>query len=207
MMTMDDVRKTNGALMMIALLVLLPLFLFSGSLVAGEHFATEGSGEGQPAAVARDNEETAVSGRWLSPAAALADGKPILLLFLPYEMCQIRYCPQPELVAERLAQQGGDDVNFVPVTVYAVPAADAGAVPLGYRLENWDLYPVPPYDAWLPRPQETPFGLGLQAPVYTLVNGRGTVVSQGRGFRCRPAGACRVTRCSGQCWETQIEQC
>lgn len=159
--------------MMIALLVLLPLLLFSGSRVAGEWVAAGGSGEGQSAAA---------SGKWLSPGTAMADGKPTLLLFTPYEMCQIRYCPKPELVAERLAQNVADGVNFVPVTVYAVRAAEAGAVPLGYHLENWDLYPVPPYDAWLPPAQETPFGLGLPAPVYTLVNSRGTVVSQGRGL-------------------------
>ncbi|MDX1688982.1 MAG: hypothetical protein R3248_13455, partial [Candidatus Promineifilaceae bacterium] len=134
------------------------------------------------AAVARAEKETAASGKWLSPGAAMADDKATLLLFLPYEMCQIRYCPQPELVAERLAQRVGDRVNFVPVTVYAMPAAGAGPNALGYRLENWDLYPVPPYDAWLPPAEETPFGLGLRAPVYTLVNSHGTVVSQERDF-------------------------
>lgn len=178
-MTMDDIRKTNGAPMIIALLVLLPLLLFSGSHVSGERIAAEGSGQRRPAALARDNKETAGSRKWLSPAAAMTNGKPTLLLFLPYEMCQIRYCPQPELVAERLEQEVGDGMNFVPVTVYAVPAADAHAVALGYQLDNWDLYPVPPFDAWLPRPQETQFGLGLRAPVYTLVASRGTVVSQG----------------------------
>lgn len=182
MMTTPSIRKTKGALMIIALLVLLPLLLFSRSHVAGERMAAGGSGEGWPAAVARANKETAASGKWLSPAAALTGDKPILFLFTPHEMCQIRYCPQPELVAERLAKQMGDGMNFVPVTVYAVPAAGAQATALGYRLENWDLYPVPPYDAWLQPAQETPFGLGLQAPVYTLVNSRGTVVSQGRDF-------------------------
>ena len=181
-MTTAAIRKTNRALMMIALPVLLLLLLFSASHILGAPGAAGGAGEGRPATVARAKKVTPASGEWPSPAGAMANGKPTLLLFLPYEMCRIRYCPQPELVAEHLARNVGDGVNFVPVTVYAVPATDAQTTALGYRLENWDLYPVPPYDAWLPPAQETPFGLGLPAPVYTLVNSQGTVVSQERGF-------------------------
>lgn len=181
-MTTPTIRKTNRRLMMFALLVLLPLLLFSGSYISGAPGAAGGSGEGRSATVAGADKETAMSGKWLSPGAAMAGDKPTLLLFTPYEMCQIRYCPQPELVAERLAQQMGDGVNFVPVTVYAVPSADANAVVPGYHMDNWDLYPVPPYDTWLPSAQETRFGLGLQAPVFTLVDSHGNVVSQGRDF-------------------------
>ena len=178
-MTTLIIEKMNGkvSMILIGLLILLPLLVFVGSYGISEWLAADKAPSAAPVeAVSEANQE------WLSPSAAMADGKPILLLFLPYEMCQIRYCPQPELVAERLARNVGDGVNFVPVTVYAVPAADVAAAVPGYQLENWDLYPVPPYHAWLPRPQETQFGLGLPAPVYTLVNRDGTVVSQGRNL-------------------------
>jgi hypothetical protein len=162
------------------LIILLPLLVFAGSYGISERL-TAGKAESAPSA-APEEAGAPANQEWLSPAAATANGKPILLLFTPYEMCQIRYCPQPELAAERLAQQVGDAVNFVPVTVYAVRETDTSPVVPGYHMDNWDLYPVPPYDAWLPRPQETQFGLGLQAPVFTLVDNRGTVVSQGHDF-------------------------
>lgn len=177
------VEKVNGKIRMIVigLLLLLPLLVFAGSYGRSERLI-DGKAESAPSAAALEADTPANNQRRLSPAAATTNGKPTVLLFTPYEMCQIRYCPQPELVAERLTQDVGDGVNFVPVTVYAVPAADAQGVPLGYQLENWDLYPVPPYDAWLPPAQETPFGLGLPAPVYTLVDSDGTILSQGRAF-------------------------
>lgn len=152
---------------------------------------TSGSGKSQELAASRlesrgsalapEQGAAAKGGLWLSPAAALTDEKPVLLLFLPYEMCRIRYCPQPQLVAERLAQQRGDQVKFVPVTVYAIQDKAATDQPI-YRLDNWDLYLVPPYDTWLPALTQTHFGKSLAAPVFTLVNGRRAVVSQGYNF-------------------------
>lgn len=186
-MTTLKTEKVNGkvSLIVIGLLILLPLLVFAGSYGISERLATS-KAESASSAPAREagaptNNQTN-NQKWLSPGAAMTYGKPMLLLFLPYEMCQIRYCPQPELVAERLAQQMDDGVNLVPVTVYAVPSADANAVVPGYHMDNWDLYPVPPYDTWLPSAQETRFGLGLQAPVYTLVDSRGNVVSQTHDF-------------------------
>lgn len=182
-MTTLKIEKVNGkvSLIVIGLLILLPLLVFAGSYGISERLATSKAESASPAPALEAGAPTN-NQRWLSPGAAMTNGKPMLLLFLPYEMCQIRYCPQPELVAERLAQQMGDGVNFVPVTVYAVPSADANAVVPGYHMDNWDLYPVPPYDTWLPSAQETRFGLGLQAPVFTLVDSHGNVVSQGRDF-------------------------
>lgn len=70
----------------------------------------------------------------------------------------------------------------MPVTVCAVQSSDANVVEPGYHRDDWDLYPVPLYDTWLPATQETCFGRGLQAPVYTLVDSRGAVVSHTYSF-------------------------
>lgn len=182
-MTTLKIEKVNGKveLIVIGIFILLPLLVFAGSYRISERLTTSKAELASSAPASRAGAPTS-NQKWLSPGAAMTNGKPTLLLFTPYEMCQIRYCPQPQLVAEPLAQQTGDGVNFVPVTVYAVPATAASPVVPGYHMDNWDLYPVPPYDAWLPDAQETPFGLGLPAPVYTLVNSEGTVVSQGRDF-------------------------
>ena len=173
------IDKVDGKVSMVVagLLILLPLLVFAGRSAISER-PTASKVERAAAADVTEVDAPASRQVWLSPAAAMSNGKPTLLLFTPYEMCQIRYCPQPEFVAERLAEEAGEGVNFVPVTVYAIPAADAGAVAPAYRLENWDLYPVPPYDTWLPPAEETQFGLGLQAPVFTLVDSRGALVSQ-----------------------------
>jgi hypothetical protein len=112
----------------------------------------------------------------LSPAAALAADRPIVLFFYPFEACQIRYCLQPNQVAAQLGEAFEGAVSFVPVITHAIPTDPTGleaAVPrenITLPMENWDLWLLPPYDAWIPEMQETDVGLGLTRPTLVLVD-------------------------------------
>lgn len=118
----------------------------------------------------------------MSPADALTNGKPTLLFFQPYELCQSRYCRNPALLADELQAGYQDGVNFVYVTTYAMPDYD-GPEPYPQLLyHNWDLYPVGSYSEWLPKPTMTENGLSLEAPVVLLIDSSGNRVYQGDEF-------------------------
>ena len=178
-MTSFKMDKLNGPAI-IAILILLPLMVTAASYGLSEWLAA-GSVEAAQAPSVFDAGVPAYDGQWSSPAMAVSHDAPFLLWFTPHEMCQITYCAQPEMVAELVADQVGDAVEVIPVTVHAIPYFSE---PLsgGYYLENWDLYPVTPYDSWLPALESTPFGLGLYGSAHTLVDGNGAIVSQGYGF-------------------------
>ena len=118
----------------------------------------------------------AVAAAALSPAAALVADKPILLFCYPYEACQIRYCLQPNQVAAQLDEAFGDAVSFVPVVTHTIATDPAGLEATVPRenatlpMENWNLWLLPPYDAWVPEMQETSAGLGLRQPTLVLVD-------------------------------------
>jgi hypothetical protein len=118
----------------------------------------------------------------MSPAEALTNGKPSLFFFQPYELCQTRYCRQPATIADELQAHYQDEVNFVLVTAYAIPADNDMETQPPLLYDNWDLYPVPPISDWLPQPSITEFGLGLAGPVAVLVNGDGHLIYQGNEF-------------------------
>lgn len=114
----------------------------------------------------------------MTPAQAAVTGKPTVLYFYPFEMCQIRYCRQPADVASELEQSFGASVNFVAVTSYASDEKEDSSL----TFDNWDLYLVPPYDEWVPESEQTVFGQGLEAPVTILVDGTGRRVAQDSEF-------------------------
>ena len=118
----------------------------------------------------------------LSPAATLYSGKPTLFFFYPHEVCQHRYCLQPNQVAGQVAATFGESVNLVPVITHTAPADEAAATSPTPVMENWDLWLVPPYDSWVPRAEETAFGMGLPAPTLVLVDAAGEVRYSGYGL-------------------------
>lgn len=112
----------------------------------------------------------------LSPAEALAFDRPIVLFIYPVESCEQRYCLQPTMIADRLGAEFGDAVSFVPIrsqTTADVPTASAAVA-----LEGWDLYLLPPYDAWLPDLQIDAGGYGLSAPTLVLIDRDRQVVAR-----------------------------
>ncbi len=114
----------------------------------------------------------------MSPAQAAVDGKPALLYFYPFEMCQIRYCRQPADLKSELEEAFGDRLNFVPIMTYAGGRNGKSLM----TFDNWDLYPVPPYDEWVPQAEATIFGHGLDAPVTVLVDETGQRAAQASEF-------------------------
>ncbi len=118
----------------------------------------------------------------MSPAEALSNGRPTLFFFQPYALCQSRYCGQPQLMADEVRAHYQDEVNFVYVMAYEQAAGKQVADDAFLLLDNWDLYPVPPYADWLPRPTVTESGLGLKAPVVLLIDQNGYQVARGSEY-------------------------
>ena len=79
-------------------------------------------------------------------------------------------------MAAQLDEAFGEAVSFVPVVTHTIVADPTGleaAVPrenIALPMENWDLWLLPPYDAWVPEMQETSAGLGLRQPTLVLVD-------------------------------------
>ena len=111
-------------------------------------------------------------------ATALSNGKPTLILFTPVELCQIRYCLQPSLVMERLAQQYADQINFVEAPVYAVDRPDKPRFPV----VDLGVYLVEPYAHWVPEMVQTQFGWSIDAPSVVLVDQNGVILVRGGEF-------------------------
>lgn len=109
---------------------------------------------------------------------ALANNKPTLILFTPVEMCQIRYCLQPSLVRERLAQAYPDQINFVEAPVYAVDAPGKPSFPV----VDLGVYLVEPYAHWVPEMVQTQFGWGIDAPSVVLVDQNSVILVRGGEF-------------------------
>ncbi len=168
-----------------ALLGLVLAGLILGAGVAMEHSA---AAEGAPAEQASPPPAAAASaeslaGRettalGLSPAEALATGRPTLFYFYPLEFCWIRYCRQPEDLAGELSARYGDRVNLVTVGVIAGKSsqAEAGGQPL---YTNMDLYPIPQVFEWLPEAELTVYGMGIEAPQLALVGADGELLRRG----------------------------
>ncbi len=111
-----------------------------------------------------------------SPAAALTSGRPSVFLFYPVEICQLRYCRPPEWIDAGLTRRYEDKVEFVTVRTYVTQSAVISTL----QMENWDLYPVPPYSDWLPKPAPTWLGFGLgAAPVLLVIDAEGELVYEG----------------------------
>ena len=114
----------------------------------------------------------------LTPAEALATGKPTLFYFIPLEICQMRPCRPVEAVEAELRRHVPADLNFVPVGVRSAQ----GMVDWRYpetAFVNWDLYVIPPTLNWLPRPVETNFGQAMDAPQFFLADSEGRLLLSG----------------------------
>ncbi len=160
-----------------ALLGLVLAVLILGAGVAMEHsVAAEGAPPQPSAAASSPHPEGRVHG--LSPAEALATGKPTLFYFYPLEFCWIRYCRQPEDLAGELAARYGDRVNLVTVGVIAGKSsqAEASGLPI---YTNMDLYPIPQVFEWLPEAELTIYGVGIESPQLALVSVDGQLVRRG----------------------------
>ena len=81
--------------------------------------------------------------RSLGAAAALTNGKPTLFYLFSETHCRQRYCLSSEAVSNRLEQDFGDEVNFVPLRLLTRSTGEL------LPIQNWDLYPVAPYGRWL----------------------------------------------------------
>lgn len=129
---------------LISILLLVAIGIASGTaaLELVENSGTQVSA-GREAAVERSQEPIL-----LSPAGALANGNPSMFFFYPTEMCQIRYCRQPYMVADQLVGHFGHQVNFVPVSMKSDETGET-------VYTNWDLYPVEPFSEWMPEVTHT----------------------------------------------------
>lgn len=102
----------------------------------------------------------------------IGSGRLTLIFFTPVELCQIRYCLQPEQVAKELAIHYPKQVNLVVVPVYAI---DVPAKPQ-FPLVDLGIYLVEPYVHWLPELAQTTVGWGIVAPELVLVDDAGMVL-------------------------------
>jgi hypothetical protein len=108
----------------------------------------------------------------VSLAQALHDDRPMVIVYVPVERCNIQYCLTGELVAHRLA---GQEINVVEAPVYAVPMQDGIGGPI-YPMIGWGVYLVEPFVNWLPEFSDDEFGYGLAATAAVLIDVNGDLV-------------------------------
>ncbi|MBV7333109.1 hypothetical protein KFU94_33735 [Chloroflexi bacterium TSY] len=155
--------------LMIRTFFLLPLLITGCVADVASAFAKESATGAMPKPV-HQIEQANKAGIDLS--RAMANGKPTLVLFTPVEICQIRYCLQPEQVVHVLDQHYLGEVNLVVAPVYAVDITQKPPLPM----IDWPIYLVEPYATWAPEMVQTQFGWGIDAPEITLVNASGLVL-------------------------------
>lgn len=117
----------------------------------------------------------------MNAAEALLNGQPTLFYFYPAEACQVRYCRQPEMIEAELRAEYGETVDFVTVTVEALPA-DQGPEQQHPIYHNLGMYPVASIVEILPQMTVTEWGIGLASPQITITDGNGEVIASGGEF-------------------------
>jgi hypothetical protein len=118
------------------------------------------------------------AGSVVTPASALADGRPALVLFYPTDMCSYRYCRLPIELEIEVRDRFGETVTFVVIHTQSIPAGISPAQAQATEDGAWEIYPKALFADWLPAPVKTPFGTGLEAPVVVLVNSQNEQVLQ-----------------------------
>jgi hypothetical protein len=108
----------------------------------------------------------------VSLAQALHDDRPMVVVYVPVERCNIQYCLTGELVSQRLA---GQEINVVEAPVYAVPMQGGADRPI-YPMIGWGVYLVEPFVNWLPEFSEDEFGYGLAATAAVLIDVNGDLI-------------------------------
>jgi hypothetical protein len=186
-MTSGQLRKRGAAFgMMVTVATILAISLqLTGFNPVAAITARLDNDNIQPVANATPREpmiDTGLSFDSMSPAEALSNGRPTLFFFQPYELCQSRYCGQPQTMADAVQAHYQDDVNFVYVMAYERAAGDHVADDALLLFDNWDVYTVPPYSEWLPQPTITESGLGLKGPVALLIDQYGYQIAQSNEY-------------------------